>query len=74
MRCCFTNNFAGKPIFIDVVYCLMNEKIKVLKYLVVEPGVRKNISVIELYIMIQFKVMSRTKFSVVKLFKKFLRI
>ena len=41
------------------MYCLLNEK-KALKYLVQGPGVRKNLSVIESYTRIQFKVMSRT--------------
>ena len=40
------------------IYCLLNEK---KRYLVLgPPGVRKNLSVIESYTRIQFKVMSRT--------------
>ena len=38
----------------------IERKKKALKYLVQGPGVRKNLSVIELYTRIQFKVMSRT--------------
>ena len=41
-------------------YCLLNEKKKTLKYLVLGPGVRKDLSVIESYTRKQFKVMSKT--------------
>ena len=46
---------------------LFIEQKKALKYLVQGPGVRKNLSVIESYTRIQFKVMSRTKVRNLKL-------
>ena len=49
---------------------LFIEQKKDLKYLVQGPGVRKNLSVIESYTRIQFKVMSRT--NIIKFVKKHL--